>query len=135
MKFNTANMTFRQLRANGLSYRVPQFQSDYSWDVDHWDDLWPDIVGLFGDEPEPVHYMGCLVLQSADGRSFDIIDGQQRMTTPSLLMLASVSQWRASLTRRWTSCGGMLTSSPGRCRGRLHERRGRGTKSKESAER
>ena len=36
MNFNTTNMTFRQLMANGLSYRVPQFQRDYSWDVDHW---------------------------------------------------------------------------------------------------
>ena len=36
-------------------------------------------------------YMGYLVLQSADNRAFDIIDGQQRMTTLSLLMLAAVS--------------------------------------------
>ena len=91
MNFNTTNMTFRQLMGNGLSYRVPQFQRDYSWDADEWDDLWLDIVGLFGDEPEPAHYMGYLVLQSADSRSFDIIDGQQRMTTMSLLMLAAVS--------------------------------------------
>ena len=91
MNFNTTNMTFRQLMGNGLSYRVPQFQRDYSWDVDEWDDLWLDIVGLFGDEPEPAHYMGYLVLQSADSKSFDIIDGQQRMTTLSLLMLAAVS--------------------------------------------
>ena len=91
MNFNTTNMTFRQLMGNGLSYRVPQFQRDYSWDADEWDDLWLDIVGLFGGEPEPAHYMGYLVLQSADSRSFDIIDGQQRMTTLSLLMLAAVS--------------------------------------------
>lgn len=91
MNFNTTNMTFRQLMANGLSYRVPQFQRDYSWDVDHWDDLWLDIAGLFGDEPESAHYMGYLVLQSADSRSYDIIDGQQRMATLSVLMLASVS--------------------------------------------
>ena len=91
MNFNTTNMTFRQLMGNGLSYRVPRFQRDYSWDADHWDDLWLYVVALFGDEPEPAHYMGYLVLQSADSRSFDIIDGQQRMTTLSLLMLAAVS--------------------------------------------
>ena len=91
MNFNTTNMTFRQLMANGQSYRVPQFQRDYSWDVDHWDDLWLDIVGLFGEESESAHYMGYLVLQSADSRSYDIIDGQQRMATLSVLMLASVS--------------------------------------------
>ena len=31
--------------------------------------------GLFGADPEPAHYMGYLVLQSADNREFDIIDG------------------------------------------------------------
>ena len=91
MNFNTTNNTFRQLMGNGLSYRVPQFQRDYSWGPDEWDDLWHDIVELFRDDPEPAHYLGYLVLQSADNRSFDIIDGQQRMTTLSLLMLAAVS--------------------------------------------
>ena len=95
MNFNTANSTFRQLMGNGLSYRVPMFQRDYSWGLDEWDDLWQDIVALFDEDPEPAHYMGYLVLQSADNRAFEIIDGQQRMTTLSLLMLAAV----AHLTR------------------------------------
>ena len=91
MNFNTNNNTFRQLMGNGLSYRVPLFQRDYSWGPDEWDDLWQDIVALFEADPEPAHYMGYLVLQSADHRGFDIIDGQQRLTTLSLLILAAVS--------------------------------------------
>ncbi len=91
MNFNTTNSTFRQLMGNGMSYRVPLFQRDYSWEGDEWDDLWQDLVALFGEDPEPAHYMGYLVLQSADNRAFDIIDGQQRMTTLSLLMLAAVA--------------------------------------------
>lgn len=46
MNFNTANNTFRQLLGNGLNYRVPPFQRDYSWSDDEWDDLWLDILGL-----------------------------------------------------------------------------------------
>ena len=91
MNFNTTNSTFRQLMGNGLSYRVPLFQRDYSCAPDEWDDLWQDIVALFDADPEPAHYMGYLVLQSADNRAFDIIDGQQRMTTLSLMMLAAIS--------------------------------------------
>ena len=91
MNFNTTNSTFRQLMGNGLSYRVPLFQRDYSWGPDEWDDLWQDIVALFDADPELAHYMGYLVLQSADNREFDIIDGQQRMTTLSLMMLAAIS--------------------------------------------
>ena len=89
--FNTANQTFRQLMGNGLSYKVPPFQRDYSWDSDDWEDLWQDILGLFDDNPEPGHYMGYLVLQSTDNRQFDIIDGQQRITTLSLMVLATVA--------------------------------------------
>ena len=82
MNFNTTNNTFRQLMGNGLSYRVPQFQRDYSWGPDEWDDLWHDLVELFSEEPEPAHYLGYLVLQSTDNRTFDIIDGQQRHDDP-----------------------------------------------------
>ncbi|MDR1519713.1 MAG: DUF262 domain-containing HNH endonuclease family protein [Planctomycetota bacterium] len=88
MNFNTANQTFRHLLGNGLSYRVPPFQRDYSWTEDEWDDLWQDILALFEPDGEPAHYLGYLVLQSSDNRRFDIIDGQQRLTTLSVMILA-----------------------------------------------
>lgn len=91
MNFNTTNQTFRQLFGNGLSYFVPQFQRDYSWEADHWDDLWQDIMGLFADDPEPYHYMGYLVLQSIDNNQFNIIDGQQHLTTFSIMILAALA--------------------------------------------
>lgn len=91
INFNTANNTFRQLLGNGLTYRVPRFQRDYSWGADEWDDLWQDIVGLFEADSEQAHYLGYLVLQSSDNKQFDIIDGQQRMTTLSVMILAGLS--------------------------------------------
>lgn len=91
INFNTSNTTFRQLMGNGLTYRVPRFQRDYSWGSDEWDDLWQDIVGLFEDDSEPAHYLGYLVLQSSDNKQFDIIDGQQRMTTLSVMILAGLA--------------------------------------------
>jgi hypothetical protein len=42
--------------------------------------------------------MGYLVLQSSDERNYDIIDGQQRMTTLSLLVLAVLSNLRRLVT-------------------------------------
>lgn len=90
MNFNTANMTFRQLLGNGLVYRVPPFQRDYSWGEDEWDDLWQDMLGLLDADGEPAHYMGYLVLQSPDSKRFDIIDGQQRLTTISVMILAAL---------------------------------------------
>lgn len=91
MNFNTANQTFRQLLGNGLSYRVPPFQRDYSWGEDEWDDLWQDLLALLEIDAEPAHYMGYLVLQSSDNKKFEIIDGQQCLTTLSLLVLAALA--------------------------------------------
>lgn len=98
MNFNTTNSTFRQLLANGLSYRVPPFQRDYSWTEDEWDDLWRDILGLFEEDGELSHYMGYLVLQSSDSKEFDIIDGQQRITTISVMILAALGHLRDLVT-------------------------------------
>ena len=94
MNLDAANTTFRQLMGNGLSYRVPTFQRDYSWGSDEWDDLWQDLVALFDEDAEDAHYMGYLVLQSEDQRDFEIIDGQQRITTLSLLVLAAIAHLR-----------------------------------------
>ncbi len=86
--FNTKNDTYRKLMGNGLTYRIPRFQRDYSWTEEEWEDLWMDILATIKPGGEPAHYMGYLVLQSENDKVFDVIDGQQRLTTLSLLTLA-----------------------------------------------
>ncbi len=86
--FKTENNTYRKLLGNGLNYRIPRFQRDYSWSDEEWEDLWADIVETTRDGGEPAHYMGYLVLQSKDERTFEVIDGQQRLTTLSIIVLA-----------------------------------------------
>lgn len=88
--FKTENNTYRKLIGNGLTYQIPRFQRDYSWTDEEWEDLWADIVGTVQEGGEPAHYMGYLVLQSQDEKSFDVIDGQQRLTTLSLIVLAAL---------------------------------------------
>jgi len=73
--------------ANGLQYVVPRFQRDYAWSVEQWEDLWEDLtLTESGDQ----HYMGYLVFQSDDEKEFSVIDGQQRLTTVSLIIIASL---------------------------------------------
>lgn len=86
--FKTENNTFRKLIGNGLTYRIPRFQRDYSWTDSEWEDLWLDLIGTLQPKGEPAHYMGYLVLQSDDDKTFDVIDGQQRLTTVSIIVLA-----------------------------------------------
>ncbi len=84
---DTSNETYRKLMGNGLKYVIPKFQRDYSWESEHWDDLWQDIQLILENE-ENEHYMGYLVLQTTDNKKYTVIDGQQRLTTLTILILA-----------------------------------------------
>ncbi len=84
---DTTSLTYRQLMGNGMTYEIPRFQRDYTWEIEQWDDLWHDINVLRKRE-ESDHYMGYLVLQSSDNKNYQIIDGQQRLTTLSIIILA-----------------------------------------------
>ena len=75
-------------------YVVPIFQRYYSWRRGQWQQLWDDICEL-RDPPKPGkrHFMGALVfvLEKAYSYSipvYQVIDGQQRMLTLTLLLSA-----------------------------------------------
>ena len=89
---NTSNNTFTQLMGNGLHYEVPKYQRDYSWDKEQWSDLWYDLLQMIDEKDS--HYMGYLVLQTSDDKNYQIIDGQQRLTTLCVLILAVIDYLR-----------------------------------------
>ncbi len=83
------NQTFQELMGNGVMYQVPRFQRDYAWEQTQWEDLWGDIQQLSETE---YHYMGYLVLQQVDAQSYVVVDGQQRLISLSLIILAALQQ-------------------------------------------
>lgn len=87
----TQTIDYWDLIGNGKSYRVPPYQRDYSWNEEQWEDLWRDIIGL-DEGTEKQHYLGSLVVETHADREFDIIDGQQRLATLSLLALAVIDK-------------------------------------------
>jgi hypothetical protein len=88
---NTGTNTFLELIGNGRLYTVPPYQRDYSWTEDQWEDLWTDIADL-AVRPDDTHYMGALVVEGRSDREFAVIDGQQRLATLSLLVLAVIGR-------------------------------------------
>lgn len=95
----TQFVNFNTIIGNGKSYRVPIYQRDYSWDKEDWEDLWNDILEIPKDKS---HYMGYLVLQPilSENQAYTVIDGQQRITTLSILSLAVTS-----LLKKWSEEG------------------------------
>ncbi len=72
---------------------IPLFQRPYSWKQNNWQTLWDDVMVQYDLDNSSTHFMGAIV--SVPARSvpvgvskFLIIDGQQRLTTVSLLLCA-----------------------------------------------
>jgi uncharacterized protein with ParB-like and HNH nuclease domain len=82
----TVNLT--DVIGNGKKYKIPSFQRDYSWEKDQWEDLWIDMKDAY--ESGLTHYMGAIVLQAREEGIYDVIDGQQRLTTLSIFAIAIV---------------------------------------------
>jgi hypothetical protein len=85
---NTDTEDLKELLSNGKSYSVPPYQRDYSWNQENWEDLWDDLATVEASCED--HYMGTIVLETGERKQFRIIDGQQRMATLSVLILACV---------------------------------------------
>lgn len=81
------NETFNELMEGSNKYFVPRFQRDYAWNKEQWDDLWADINAL---DSQDFHYMGYIVLQQTGQNQFEVIDGQQRIVTMTIIVLAAM---------------------------------------------
>lgn len=69
-------------------FEIPFFQRPYVWKDDNWDELWNNIV-LSSDSGMP--FIGSFILQEKDNfglKKYTVIDGQQRLTTLSILIKA-----------------------------------------------
>jgi Protein of unknown function DUF262/Protein of unknown function (DUF1524) len=79
---------------NNIVYRVPPYQREYSWSKQQWDELFDDLLDA---DPAGGHFLGTIICinQTVDATKevvLELIDGQQRMTTLSLLLAAIYSQ-------------------------------------------
>ncbi|CAN5873611.1 DUF262 domain-containing protein [soil metagenome] len=66
-------------------YRIPRFQRPYSWEIEHIDDFWLDAV----QNRDSGYFIGPMVVYKENAQEWGIVDGQQRLTTITLL-LASI---------------------------------------------
>ena len=80
---------------------VPDYQRPYSWGQDECEQLWTDIVNVFGDgENIDEYFLGSIVTYKNDQKLLEIIDGQQRITTLTLLFRAFYEHFMSILKMR-----------------------------------
>ncbi|HEV2528230.1 MAG TPA: DUF262 domain-containing protein [Thermomicrobiales bacterium] len=87
------NYRLQQLFSGTQQFVIPIYQRQYSWEQRDWQALWDDILDVYEEGGEDIHFLGSIVSKpysaAAGGiSSFVVIDGQQRLTTLTLLIAA-----------------------------------------------
>ena len=80
----------RFLEGSDKHFVIPVYQRNYDWKEAHCQQLFDDILSIINDDFR-THFIGSIVSIYSDdrlGQEYLIIDGQQRLTTVSLLLLA-----------------------------------------------
>ncbi|GAA6909331.1 DUF262 and DUF1524 domain-containing protein [Helicobacter pylori] len=72
---------------------IPIYQRVYSWEKEQCEQLWDDIIKTGGNDQIEGHFIGSIVfvqddIYTTNHNEFLIIDGQQRLTTITLLLTA-----------------------------------------------
>jgi hypothetical protein len=91
---NAGEILLGKLLDGHVHYMIPLFQRLYSWEKHNWQTLWLDILETRDMEGSPKHFLGSVVSKAFDSSisdrmaAFLVIDGQQRLTTLTILLAA-----------------------------------------------
>lgn len=83
MKIESQDRQISEL-LKGNIFLIPRFQRPYSWESDHVSDFWSDIISNLSDQ----YFIGSMVVYKVGREKLAVVDGQQRITTITILLCA-----------------------------------------------
>jgi hypothetical protein len=100
MEFNPTSTTIGEVLSRKEDFFVPKYQRSYAWSETELDDFYTDLDKLFRareQERAEKHFFGGILVISHDAQNslrhqWEIVDGQQRITSFSLLGLAQIQK-------------------------------------------
>ena len=89
-KIEAKEILFKDLFGSKFAFQIPGYQRQYSWEKDQLDQLFDDIQEAM-EAGESSYFLGSVILQvisqkSDDSGLYDVVDGQQRLTTLTILL-------------------------------------------------
>src|SRR5258705_13611816 len=75
-------------------FRIPSYQRPYAWATEQGRELFEDLLGSMQSDAGPVeemspYFLGSIVLIKQEANPMaDVVDGQQRLTTLTILLAA-----------------------------------------------
>ena len=78
--------SIEQLFTGDTRFVVPPYQRSFAWGPDEFEELWDDLLAAVRRKGD--YFLGTVVLQKVAPRTFDIIDGQQRLSCITMMFSA-----------------------------------------------
>jgi uncharacterized protein with ParB-like and HNH nuclease domain len=78
----------------GKRFKVPAYQRSYAWETDHVEVLLNDIGDAIKNK-EKEYFLGSIVVTAGANNRYEVVDGQQRLATVSLIIAAIKDIFRA----------------------------------------
>lgn len=97
-------------------FRIPLYQRPYAWKQEQAEELLDDLLGFLGTGTEPIeelnpYFLGSIVVIKEDHRpDAEVVDGQQRLTTLTILLSAIRSRLAAETDPALVKFGNGLTA-------------------------
>ncbi len=96
MRFTPEHKSINDLFARDIKYIIPEYQRPYSWDCIGKSDknnqvnvMWEDLLEYYDkQEKKNTYFFGSMVLIGNGNLEYQVVDGQQRLTTTVLLFAA-----------------------------------------------
>ncbi|MGL2611227.1 DUF262 domain-containing protein [Helicobacter pylori] len=92
-KIESNDLNLRDILKDELYYQIPIYQRPYQWTEENCEKLLDDLFFNYEDDRESDYFCGSLVLiligeDSKKAKTYDVVDGQQRLST--FILLAKV---------------------------------------------
>lgn len=86
--FKPVNQTISEIFSCDGIYKIPNYQRQYTWANDELDALWNDLYEAWENKSEgnDCYFLGSIVVVNNGKGYYELIDGQQRITTLMILM-------------------------------------------------
>ncbi|WQS42832.1 DUF262 domain-containing protein [Helicobacter pylori] len=102
-KIESNDLNLRGILKDELYYQIPIYQRPYQWTEENCEKLLDDLFFNYEDDRESDYFCGSLVLiliseDSKKAKTYDIVDGQQRLSTFILLAKVLAALYSERLT-------------------------------------
>ena len=100
-----SEQNINKIFSDDYQFEIPVFQRPYAWETEQIDELLDDLLYAMRREDQEDYFLGSVVLIKGDKPNSQVVDGQQRLTTLTMLLcvlreLAEDNEIRNALDRR-----------------------------------